>query len=188
MAAALYVAPTGVYSTMQGIDVWGLPYRDAREYPGPWPVVAHPPCQRWGRLGTPRPRGVDRRVSGKPAGEDGGCFMAALASVRRWGGVIEHPAGSLAWARFGLAAPTGSGWHQALDGSWSGLLWQSAYGHRAPKPTWLYYVGGVPEAMIMERPDPGGRVERMCRAERERSPRPFAEYMIRLAQSAGGGR
>jgi len=43
-------------------------------------------------------------------GNDGGCFAAALAAVRRWGGVLEHPAGSNAFAAFGLPRPVGVGW------------------------------------------------------------------------------
>jgi len=186
--AALYVDPDGTYSGRPDVEPWGLPVRDAREYAGPWPVVAHPPCQRWGKLGTPRPRGVDRRISGAPVGQDGGCFAAALAAVRRWGGVIEHPAHSLAWVRFGMNPPTGLGWHKAMDGSWSGAVWQSAYGHRAPKPTWLYYVGDVPPAPLdTSTPDPGFRIERMCKAERERSPAAFAAYLISLAAMARPG-
>jgi hypothetical protein len=185
MVAALYVNPVGIYSTLAGVLPWGIPDRDAREYAGPHPIVAHPPCQRWGALGTPRPRGVDRKVSGKPVGEDGGCFAAALASLRQWGGVLEHPAESRAWRRFGLYAPTGMGWHAGIDGTWCGLVWQSAYGHRAPKPTWLLYVGDRPPLeMDTSRPDPGFRIERMGVAERERTPRPFAEYLVALARHA----
>ena len=44
--AALYVQTRGVYYGVDGVDAWGLPDRDAREYAGPWPVVAHPPCER----------------------------------------------------------------------------------------------------------------------------------------------
>jgi hypothetical protein len=46
--AALYVEERGVYSGLEGVDVWGVS-RDARRYAGPYPVVAHPPCERWGR-------------------------------------------------------------------------------------------------------------------------------------------
>ena len=46
--AALFVDELGVYSEMHGVDVWGR-RRDALQYAGPHPVVAHPPCQLWGR-------------------------------------------------------------------------------------------------------------------------------------------
>ena len=54
MIAALYVEKGGCYD-MPGIDLWDIE-RDARLYEGPWPVVAHPPCERWGRYwhGSPR--------------------------------------------------------------------------------------------------------------------------------------
>lgn len=48
MIAALYVAEGGVYSGLSDVEIWPES-RDARLYAGPWPVVAHPPCQRWGR-------------------------------------------------------------------------------------------------------------------------------------------
>lgn len=183
MIAALYVDPAGVYRRPD-VDPWGLD-RDARLYAGPWPVVAHPPCQRWGRLGTPRPRGRSGAVSGAPVGADDGCFAAALASVRRWGGVLEHPAHSLAWRAFGLFAPPSPGWHAWLDGSHTALVWQSAYGHRAPKPTWLYYFGHRPPPDVdTAQVDPGGRIENMCRAHREATPEPFAEYLLLCARYA----
>jgi hypothetical protein len=72
--------------------------RDARLYAGPWPVVAHPPCERWGRYWHGGPSARVRRVKG----DDAGCFASALASVRRYGGVLEHPAASSAWRAFGL--------------------------------------------------------------------------------------
>ena len=45
--AALYVEKNGAYYGLDGVDPWDEE-RDARKYAGPWPVVAHPPCQRWG--------------------------------------------------------------------------------------------------------------------------------------------
>lgn len=139
--AALFVDAAGVYSQIEGVEVWGVD-RDARLYAGPHPVVAHPPCERWGRYwrsdGSTRP------------GEDGGLFESALASVRRWGGVLEHPEASHAWSRFGLGSPTRGGWIRNLDGSWTGEVLQSSYGHRARKSTWLYYVGREPIPFIRE--------------------------------------
>jgi hypothetical protein len=48
MIAALYVQRGGVYCGLPDVEPWDEE-RDARKYVGPWPVVAHPPCQRWGR-------------------------------------------------------------------------------------------------------------------------------------------
>ena len=89
---------------------WGGPWdekRDARKYAGPHPVVAHPPCQRWGRFW----HGSTRKPHQYKLGDDGGCFAAALAALKRWGGVLEHPAHSKAWEVFGIRKPLqGAGW------------------------------------------------------------------------------
>ena len=45
--AAIYVQTGGSYYGLDDVDCWDEE-RDARLYPGPHPVVAHPPCQRWG--------------------------------------------------------------------------------------------------------------------------------------------
>ncbi len=113
--------------------------RDARRYAGPWPVVAHPPCERWGLLSQ-----VNESRWGTPRGDDGGCFEAALEAVRRFGGVLEHPAHSLAFFRFGLPRPHPGAWYRSLLGTDPGYVTevsQVAYGHRARKRTWLYLVG-----------------------------------------------
>ena len=139
MIAALYVDPAGTYSGLPNVDCWGLE-RDARKYAGPWPVVAHPPCQRWGRYW----HGSPRKPHQYALGDDGGCFAAALAAVRRWGGILEHPADSKAWGAFGLKRPPRDGcWIFAGDfiGGWTCCVEQGHYGHIARKPTWLYANG-----------------------------------------------
>lgn len=136
--AALYVQTKGCYAGLEGVDPWDEA-RDARLYAGPHPVVAHPPCERWGAYAAGGPRYPGSKV----AGADGGCFAAALASVRRWGGVLEHPRGSKAFARYGLPLPEpGKGWSPLdLYGGSSCCVEQGYYGHTARKPTWLYAVG-----------------------------------------------
>lgn len=52
MIAALYVATGGIYYGIDDVDPWDTA-RDARLYPGPHPVVAHPPCARWGQERDP---------------------------------------------------------------------------------------------------------------------------------------
>ncbi len=134
MIAALFVAPDGVYAGLEGVEVWDEA-RDARGYSGPWPVVAHPPCKRWGRFWHGSPSKPHRFRKG----DDGGCFAAAIAAVRRYGGVLEHPADSHAWAAFGVARPPRSGgWVPAGDGGWTCCVHQGHYGHVSWKATWLY--------------------------------------------------
>ncbi len=133
--AALYVEPDGCYANLPGVDPWDEA-RDARVYAGPWPVVAHPPCQRWGRFW----HGSTRKPHQFKLGADGGCFATALTAVRNHGGVLEHPADSHAWEYFGLAKPKrGAGWVPADGfGGHTCYVEQGHYGHASRKPTWLY--------------------------------------------------
>ena len=142
--AALYVKTGGVYFGLPDVDPWDEE-RDARLYDGPWPVVAHPPCERWCLLA---PLNESRLGDGYRVGDDGGCFEAALDAVRRFGGVLEHPALSYAWRAFYLPRPVPGGWSRAFgdDGLVTEVA-QVAYGHEARKRTWLYAVGVTPFAL-----------------------------------------
>lgn len=139
MVAALYVESGGTYFGLDGVDPWDEA-RDARQYKGPHPVVAHPPCQRWGKFWFGQPLAVKMTGVRKKKGDDGGCFEAALWSVRTHGGVLEHPADSHAWDHFGLKRPPRKGgWIPADDiGGFTCCVEQGQYGHYARKPTWLY--------------------------------------------------
>ena len=137
MIAALFVETGGCYFGLPDVDPWDEP-RDARLYAGPHPVVAHPPCGPWGRYAASHP------ITGsnyRELGQDQGCFEAALASLDYFGGVLEHPAHSKAWAAFGIPKPPhGGGWirHGML---WTCYVEQGHYGHFSRKPTWLLYQG-----------------------------------------------
>lgn len=196
MIAALYVERNGCYYGLPNVDPWDKE-RDARLYAGPWPVVAHPPCERWCRLA-----GLVEARWGHKRGEDGGCFASALAAVRCWGGVLEHPAYSDAWPAFELAAPpTGGGWVNAdFLGGWTCYVEQGRYGHDAKKATWLYAHGTeLPSLRWGCIPDQeskafvswcGNHVKsgevrpRVGKAKAARSPLAFRDLLISIAESA----
>lgn len=143
--AALFVETGGIYFNDDRIDPWDRE-RNAFLFRGPGPVIAHPPCERWGRYwgGGPMLHGTPKQ---KFLGDDHGRFAFALWAVRTFGGVIEHPEASHAWSWYGLARPPQSGgW--IISDKWgvSCCVAQGHYGHRAQKLTWLYAVGtGTPE-------------------------------------------
>lgn len=201
--AALYVQTNGCYFGLPGVDPWDV-RRDARKYAGPFPVVAHPPCDRWCRY-APQ---VEQRYQTKAqpdlferphrVGEDGGSFEHALASVRAFGGVLEHPVASLAWSAHGLAAPPPSGgWVDAGDGVGRVCrVEQGHYGHRARKPTWLYAVSdelpelqwGESEPKIVARRPRMGAVQYMSKRERAATPKEFRDLLLSIARSAANRR
>lgn len=135
MIAALFVESDGPYFGIEDVDPWDEA-RDARAYAGPHAVIAHPPCKRWGRFWHGSPSNPHQFE----LGADNGCFAAALAAVRKWGGVLEHPADSHAWSRFELNEPNRCGGWVVADwqGGWTCYVEQGFYGHVARKPTWLY--------------------------------------------------
>jgi hypothetical protein len=135
--AALFVETNGCYFNLPHVDCWDI-NRDARLYTGPHPVVAHPPCQLWGRFAHVN----YKRWGGehnKP-GNDNGCFHSAIFNVYQFGGVLEHPAYSDAWKIYSLPRPIFGKWKFEND-LWVTEVWQSAYGHKARKKTWLCYHG-----------------------------------------------
>lgn len=192
MIVALFVDARGCYAGLPGVDAWDVS-RDARGYAGPFPVVAHPPCQLWvnfAALNFKRYGGEHNRP-----GNDGGCFASALASVRRWGGVLEHPAYSNAWNRYGLPIPIHNGWVMGADRTeWVCEVWQSAYGHRARKRTWLFYRGSVPPFPLRWAREPGeaqcGWFDRnkptLSKREASATPVAFRDELLALARYSHG--
>lgn len=201
MIAALYVMPKGCYVGLEGVDPWDEA-RDARTYCGPYPVVAHPPCERWGRYWFGGPSAKVRRIKG----DDAGCFASALASVRKWGGVLEHPAASSAWSAFDLAKPPrAGGWVRADQfGGWTCCVDQKHYGHLAQKATWLYAAGCVLPELIWGKSEGGIRLDdgfhskeerrravrtgirqRLSKNQRTATPPAFRDLLISIAQSVG---
>lgn len=199
--AALFVERGGAYYGLDAVDPWDAE-RDARTYAGPWPVVAHPPCERWGRYWGGAPGQQPRKI----LGDDAGCFASALERVRFWGGMLEHPEASHAWGTYGLAKPArAGGWIRADSrGGWTCCVEQGAYGHKARKATWLYACrvqlpdlrwGRAPGDFV--RLDEGfhlieerkravrtGACQRLSKRQRAATPFEFRDLLISIARTA----
>lgn len=165
--AALFVQSDGIYSRFGVVDMWDQS-RDARTYKGNLPVIAHPPCATWGRYA--------HKAGG--VGNDSGCFASALESVRRCGGVLEHPVTSRAWETFGLPRP-GKGRDEW--GGWSMVIDQGIFGHRAEKKTLLYICGADSTPPVHFRPFDPIPLEHLSKRERAATPERFASWLIQLA-------
>jgi hypothetical protein len=204
--AALFVDPNGPYPKLLGDELCWDEARDARTYLGPHPVVAHPPCHLWVNMAAVNWKRYGRqKPAWYPGGTDGGCFNSALVNLLLCGGALEHPASSHAFAKHGLVAPVGIGWNppayevcrdaNGFRNYWTCEVWQSAYGHKARKRTWLLYCGNQPPFELRWDRNPGthqvGWFDRnkptLSKAEASRTPVAFAEELIRLAKHARGG-
>lgn len=197
--AALYVMGRSHYRTMPGVEAWGK-REDAQLYNGPHQVVAHPPCEAWSAFW-----GWTARQDRKHLGP------LAVQQVRRWGGVLEHPAHSRLWDDQILPTPgPPSQWPMFRDdfGGFAIEVRQCWWGHPSPKDSWLYLVGVLFEAIELPatllapefdtrkatfRVDQrtGARVRRsasdMLSAESRRRTRPaFAEWLVTLARARDG--
>ncbi|MEC5195353.1 hypothetical protein GGR75_001829 [Xanthomonas campestris] len=190
--AALFVRRDSVYKTMPGVDAFDFD-RNALTFAGGMPVVAHPPCRSWGRL----------RAFVTPAPGERDLAIFAVDQVRRFGGVLEHPAASTLWPSAGLPQP---GECDAFGG-WTLPILQSAWGHRADKATWLYVVGVAPcdvpaipyrlglathviaqcrlraDGTRKRNGDPDWRPE-VSKAEREHTPVALAAWLVELARAS----
>lgn len=194
MIAILFVADNSVYKTLPDVDCYDRD-RNACNYDGPYSVVAHPPCQLWGAMAAvnyARWGGEHNRP-----GNDGGLFKFALLAVQQFNGVLEHPAKTKAWSVYGLTQPQSLGWQKCASGGWVCEVWQSAYGHKANKATWLYYHGkSRPAELRWDRPrgshqvgfhDQRGKASNkptLSKKEANATPLEFALELINLAKGA----
>lgn len=181
--AVLFARQDSIYKTLPDCDVWDIE-RDARNWPGGCPVVAHPPCRAWGKL----------RQFANPRADEPALAPWAVDQVRRFGGVLEHPAESLLWAHCGLPTPG-----RAPDdfGGWTAEVRQCDWGHKAEKLTWLYIVGCHPDELpdMPGRGDPTGVIKPqrgvprtlkiVTKAEREHTPPRLAAWLVELARRCG---
>lgn len=180
--AVLFCRADSIYKTLS-CDVWDEA-RDARRWPGGCSAIAHPPCRGWGRL----------RKQSKATEEEKALGLYAVEMVRRWGGILEHPAHSSLWTAAGLPLP---GQRDAIGG-FTFPVPQFWWGHRAEKQTWFYVVGcepkdlpetpfqmGIPPRVITNKKGLRswmlGYRKEVTRPEREHTPAALAAWLIEAA-------
>jgi hypothetical protein len=74
MVSALFVREDSIYKELD-IDCWDVE-RDALNWPGGNPIIAHPPCRAWGRLAQfAKPRLNEKQLA-----------IYSVHTVRIWGG------------------------------------------------------------------------------------------------------
>jgi hypothetical protein len=196
--AALYVRSDSIYKEM-GLDCWDAE-RDARNWPGGMPCVAHPPCRKWGAL--------KHRATKAPGWEH---HLARLAvwQIRDNGGVLEHPLASVLWKDQGLPEPG----ERDRWGGWSMTIPQRWFGHPMEKLTKLYVCGcepsdapEVPYTMESATHAMGGkyipgvngqrrrlgrdgvlRLDASSQKIREGTPPSFAQWLVELARRCAKG-
>ena len=122
--AVLCVEPGGRYPEI--VTDWYDVGRDARTFSGGKPVVAHPPCGPWGKL------------SHMCKNQDETLGPWCVGQVRKWGGVLEHPAHSKLFKLCGMPLPG------EFPDRYGGVTFEVRlcdFGGVVEKPTWLYCVG-----------------------------------------------
>ena len=191
--AVLFARSDSHYKLLPGCDVWDID-RDARNWPGGSPVIAHPPCRAWGRL----------RHFAKPRDDEKALALWAVDQVRANGGLLEHPKASTLWPTAGLPMPG-----QVPDawGGWTLGISQHWWGHRAEKMTLLYIVGCAPgdvpdvpmtliyatHVIAQDRRradgtrDAHGRRPEVTKPEREHTPPELAAWLVELARRCSVG-
>ena len=128
----LFTAHNSLYNDFDIFDCYDEK-RNAFTYTDRVPLIAHPPCRLFSRL---------RKLSSADPIEKK-CAYFALARIRQFGGILEHPRSSTLWLNGNFK----------LDGSvddYGGFLRSvnlSWFGFPAQKKTMLYFVGIRPGSL-----------------------------------------
>lgn len=131
-------------------------------------MVAHPPCAQWSRL-----KGLARRNE-----SEAWLGVWCYELVRKWGGVLEHPAHSELWKYVGVRPVV-------VSARW--------FGHRAEKLTGFFFAGlrefprpafsFVPASRCVATTLRGvGRLPALDKREAAGTPREMAEWLVDAAR------
>ena len=129
---ALFCRRDSDYKLRQHWDVYDAD-RDALTYDGDGPIVCHPPCRFWGRLG--HMAGRSGNMTAEQIAKEKGLAPWSVDRIRRVGGILEHPSGSKLFNHLPGIGETDfyGGFVIEID--------QYDFGHVAHKKTKLYIVG-----------------------------------------------
>jgi hypothetical protein len=124
--AILCTARNSVYKTIPGVDVYDID-RDAKNFEGGMPIVAHPPCRAWSAY---------CRHQAKPDRGEKELGLWCADQLRKWGGCLEQPAHSHLFKAAGLPLPG-----HPEGNLWSADVWQFWWGYPMRKATWICFSG-----------------------------------------------
>jgi hypothetical protein len=150
--------------------------RDARQFAGLNPVIAHPPCRLWTKT-------LSHQAKSQVPQEEKELGRACVRAVIKNGGVLEQPAGSKLFEDMSLPVP-----NQPADPFLFTLyIEQLWFGYPLKKPTWLL-ISGVPKSQIPEMPfhlgEPRANFDMMTTFQRSRTVKPLAEWLCAIARAS----
>jgi hypothetical protein len=164
----LFVQKKSNYKTIDSFDCYDED-RDALTYVGDTPVIAHPPCRLFSRL---------RKLSTADNNEKLLAYFA-VDLIRKNGGVLEHPMGSLLWKEKDLPLPG----NVDKYGGFTVQINQSWFGFPTPKQTYLYIVGipysHLPPCTIVFHP-PLRSFANLTKNQRSETPKPLIYWLEKI--------
>ena len=172
--SVLCVAQNSFYKSLPGVDCYDF-RRDARTFAGGTPVVAHPPCRAWSAFCSHQ---------AKPAEGEKELGLWCCEQLRRWGGVLEHPAHSRLFAAAELPLPGETRAHL-----WTVQVSQAWWGYPLRKATWLCFSGISKNLVNMPfrlhaRGNDRRREQCMSKNQRSQTMPAFAVWLVELARKA----
>jgi hypothetical protein len=177
----LFTQKDSIYLKL-GCDCWDET-RDARNYAGTDPVIAHPPCRTWSKMKSlAKPNPGERELA-----------LTAIEIVRKNGGVLEHPRSSELFTKGFLPLP---GPVPDPFGGYSICVDQFWWGHLCKKPTMLYIVGvkqcGLPTIpysldcvtrfIASSKATRHTQMKHISKKGRSATPIEFAKWLIQVAE------
>ncbi len=180
MVAVLFVRKDSIYKKIPGCNCYDIE-KNALNFHGGMPIIAHPPCRGWGTL---------RRMAKPVPGETELAIWVAYM-IRQEGGILEHPGGSKLWDAIELPKE-----NEGKDkyGGWTLRMPQFWWGHSANKDTRFYIVGidrknlpvipfklGEAPSVICHSHKCRRRPEIKCN-ERNRTPWNLATWLVKAAR------
>lgn len=176
IVTVLCASKWSVYHRLSGIDVWTKD-RNATNYRGQGPVIAHPPCRAWSRF-------VRHQAQPEPGEKDVGIFCAE--TVKNNGGILEHPAHSHLWDAAHLPQPG----NLANPELFTLAVWQTWWHYPLRKGTWLLFSKIDKDKIhfpfrLHNRGADRRRQQLMSHQQRSETTLQFATWLLELARTAG---